>query len=226
MNRQTILFVPGWNVRLESYGFFLEKLSSLGQVETVPLFEEKPDSPLTIEDYLFKVREAYKRTSPDLTVAHSFGGKLVGMLQSETEINSVLLAPSLFRPTLKKRASVVIKIGGYKLSKLLKNQHIIRHIPKRLRGSADYQSADVTMRQTLLNVKDRYLSADQARHFKGHTVIIGYQDDRSVEIAALRQGVRLLKNGMLIELPGEHTAFYYDPDTTIDAIKVATNRWN
>lgn len=219
---KNILFLPGWMTTGDNYTSLIDKLKSFGQVLFVELpgFSGSLDNPLYVDDYLQSVRNVLKETAfvPDLAIGYSFGGKLLMLLEPELQTADLfLIAPSCFRPSLKSRIRVKVKIGAYKLFKNLKKHYLIEKIPTCLSGSSDYRQSEGNIRQTLLNVKDIYVLNSALRDFNSNIFVLGYRDDTSVSIKVLRRNCRRIKHAELFESGGTHYELFSD-DNLIETI--------
>lgn len=136
-----------------------------------------------------------------LIVGHSFGGKLAILLKKEFPSYKVLaIAPSIVKNPFSLRT--FLKIHLYKIFKKLNLK-----IPSYLQGSKDYRSLTGNLKKTFLNVHHYYLSNSEIHKLKD-LLIIGFINDKEVNIKSLDRAFKNNKDHYYYRLEGNHFGFH------------------
>lgn len=211
--RRKLLFLPGWghSINREFISYLAEYFEVLAL--TFPYSDPslEADAPLGIDDYLSSLSSALEEQNfiPELAIGHSFGGKLLGFDQ-KIQAQKILIAPSIFRPRLRRRLRTKYRVFR---NKLMKRIYLVlnRNLPSKYLGSKDYRQTDGKKRQTFIAIKDCYLTPRDLSSRMAWT-IIGFKEDTEVDAKWLQKQCSSTSYTHFFLLPGNHNALYAEPD--------------
>lgn len=214
-----IIYLHGWGAegsifrqvahRLPQYSNYLLDFAGFGQ-------SDLPDSKgWDVSDYAAQLIEFMSEngiTSATL-VGHSFGCR-VAMFVAATRPDLVermlLFAPAGLRRFSLKR---FLKVKLFKLRK--------RFCPQKTKdgGSEDYRNCSDEMKRTFVKVVNQDLS-EYAKRIKCHTLIVNGRQDTATPLKHAKRLNRLIENSELVEIDGDHFAFFYAPQAFADTIEI------
>ena len=203
-----ILFLPGWNTKLNMYSKLIEDLTKFGNVGYYSFegFEKPISHPFTYEDYEYNLVNTLKEENfaPDIIIGYSFGGKVaLKSVMLFKDVKLLLIAPSSFDHNILYKSKIKFKILLNKMLKKLK-------IKTSFLYSNDFKNADLNMKKTLINVKDVFLTKSELKKIKNQIIIIGYKKDKSVNLFDIKKNIKLLENAELFYIDGNHYKLFYD----------------
>ncbi len=171
----------------------------------------------TVFDYANQLIEFLdERVGAAVTVvAHSFGCRvaaIAAVLRPELISGLLLIAPAGLRRFSLKRW---FKVRRYKLKKLLRKADGL--------GSDDYKQCGEAMRNTFVKVVNQDLS-DYVRRITQPTLIVASKADRAVSVKDARRYAKLVKSSDLVEIEGDHFAFFYAPKAFAETVSLFANR--
>ncbi len=170
---ETVLFLHGWGANVGLFSGLIDFVSQKYKAVALDLpgfgNSQEPKTPWSVSDYCGFVLEFLRQAQivPTVIICHSFGGRLAIKLSAEGLLSSVrkiiFIDAAGIKP--KKSAKQKLKLATYKIGKaVLSFAPIKAMFPNALenlrkkRGSADYQNATPTMRQTLVKVVNEDLT--------------------------------------------------------------------
>lgn len=171
----------------------------------------------TVFDYANQLIEFLdERVGAAVTVvAHSFGCRvaaIAAVLRPELISGLLLIAPAGLRRFSLKRW---FKVRRYKLKKLLHKADGL--------GSDDYKQCGKAMRNTFVKVVNQDLSA-YVRRITQPTLIVASKADQAVSVKDARRYAKLVKLSELVEIEGDHFAFFYAPKAFAETVSLFANR--
>lgn len=221
-NGKPIVFLHGWGC---DGGIFEPIVNNLKHCESylvdfAGFGQSAPPSKSgwDVVDYANDLKELFEINNlQDATiVAHSFGCR-VAMVLSATYPRYVsqmmLVAPAGLRRFSFKRW---FKVKKYRCTKFLHNVGIIT-MPKES-GSVDYQSCNSDLKNTFVKVVNQDLSF-YAKRIKSKTLIVNGNQDIDTPLSHAKRLNKMIRNSELVEIEGDHFAFFYAPQAFARAIE-------
>lgn len=215
----TIIYLHGWGAsgsifrevarRLPEYSNYLIDFAGFGQSEQPSL------DGWTVFDYanqLIGFMSEQGIASATL-VGHSFGCRVamvVAATRPELVERLLLVAPAGLRRFSLKRW---LKVKAYKLRKKLGLKNAEQS------GSDDYRNCSDEMKRTFVKVVNQDLSR-YAKRITSQTIIVNGRTDTATPLKHARRLNRLIKNSELVEINGDHFAFFYVPQAFADTVKI------
>lgn len=206
---QFVVLLHGWGQNRKSMyplGNMLNKKYNVLMID-LPGFGDSPiEYPYHIEDYISDIEEVLNThlINPSLIIGHSFGGKVGAFYSLKHPTPLLLLAPSIVKP--KFSFTTFFKIKGYKAFKFLKKIKIIKRIPKKFKGSNDYQNSHGMLRLTFNNVVHCYLNKD-IRLLKKKVIVLIGEEDKIIDKYQGRKMKKYISNGRVEFINGDHFAY-------------------
>lgn len=213
-----VVYLHGWGCdgnifrpiveRLPDYTNYLIDFAGFGKSF------DPPQSGWTVFDYANQLIEFLTDncSSPVTLVGHSFGCRIamiVAVLRPELVSRLLLVAPAGLRRFSLKRW---FKVKKYRINRFLGK------VPDQNVGSDDYRNCGNNLKNTFVKVINQDLST-YARRVCQPTLIVASKDDKSVPIKDARRLHKLIKTSELVEIDGDHFAFFYVPRAFADTIK-------
>ena len=217
-----VVYLHGWGCdgsmflpivkRLPSYANYMVDFSGFGKSESPPA------TGFTVEDYASELRQFLLENNLQKVtlVGHSFGCRVALVLAAEHPelVSSMLLvAPAGLR---KFSFSRWWKVRIYKLSKsfarLRKSEPTVKY------ASEDYVNCSPAMRSTFVKVINEDLSA-YAKCVKCPALIVNGRQDTATPLAHAKRLNRLIANSSLVEIDGDHFAFFRAPVAFANTVK-------
>ena len=218
---KTVVFLHGWGCdgsifepiakRLADYKVYLVDFPGFGK--TPP-----PQSAYTVADYANELRDflAEQGLNHVTLVGHSFGCRVAMVLSAsypQLVDRMLLVAPAgIRRFSLKRWWSVhVYKLRKFfaKLSgKPLENKY----------GSEDYRNCCPIMKATFIKVVNEDLSR-YAKRIVCPVLIVNGRTDTATPLKNARRLHRLISDSQLVEIDGDHFAFFYSPTAFANTVK-------
>ena len=180
--------------------------------------DQPPVSGFTVVDYAEQLKEFLleQDLSGVTLVGHSFGCRVALVLAAtypELVSKMLLFAPAGLR---KFSLSRWCKVKIYKLSKLkakiFKTQPVIKY------ASEDYSNCTPAMRATFVKVINADLS-NYAKRVKCPVLIVNGRDDTATPLTHAKRLNRLIANSSLVEIAGDHFAFFRAPVAFANTVK-------
>ena len=180
--------------------------------------EEPPESGLSVGDYAEQLYQFLQEQDlPYVTlVGHSFGCRVAIVLAAthpELVERMLLVAPAALRRFSLKRWW---RVQMYKLNKFLAKLGLVQI--SQSYGSDDYRNCSSAMRKTFVKVVNQDLSS-YAKRVRCPVIIVNGTSDTATPITHARRLNRLLPDSHLIEIDGDHYAFFYTPKAFADTIQ-------
>ena len=180
--------------------------------------ESPPDSGFTVEDYAEQLRQfLLEQNLQGVTlVGHSFGCRVALVLAAtypELVARMLLVAPAGLR---RFSFSRWCKVRIYKLSKffakLRKTEPALKY------ASEDYTNCSAGMRVTFVKVINADLSS-YAKRVKCPVLIVNGREDMATPLKHARRLNKLIANSSLVEIDGDHFAFFRVPVAFANTVK-------
>ena len=177
-----------------------------------------PDCGWTVADYAEQLREFLSKQGlmRVTLVGHSFGCRVALVLAAsypELVNRMLLVAPAGLR---KFSLARWWKVRAYKLSKriarLRNKQPVIKY------ASQDYVNCSPAMRATFVKVINQDLSR-YAKRVKCPVLIVNGRDDAATPLTHAKRLNKLMANSQLVEIDGDHFAFFYAPVAFANTVK-------
>lgn len=205
---KVVLFLHGWGAKKELMkGAFGEHFTECLQVYVdMPGFgaSSEPDTALRTTDYANIIQKFLGELSlsPNIIIAHSFGGKVATLLCGQLNGVSTLALLSTAGILEPKRLSVRVKIALFKFAKMLGFGRF-----RRLFASSDAKDMSQNMYETFKNVVNEDFAPYFSKLNLDKVLIFWGQDDTAVSTNAAKELVLLIKNSSLEILSGDHFFF-------------------
>lgn len=180
--------------------------------------EDPPIEGFTVEDYAEQLKDFLleQRLSGVTLVGHSFGCRVALVLAAcypELVSRMLLVAPAGLR---RFSLSRWWKVTRYKLSKRLAR---LRHSQPSLKyASEDYAKCSDSIKATFVKVVNADLSA-YAKRVRCSTLIVNGRQDTATPLSHAKRLNKLIVNSQLVELEGDHFAFFYTPIAFANTVK-------
>lgn len=214
-----IIYLHGWGCdgsvfkpivkRLRQFNNYLIDFAGFGQSE------QPPFDGWSVADYANQVIDflVEQCIGSATFVGHSFGCRVamvVAATRPELVERMILVAPAGLR-----RFSLArwIKVKVYKLRKKT------GRLPSKQSGSEDYKNCSDGMKNTFVKVVNQDLS-DFAKRVKCQTLIVNGRTDTATPLKHAKRLHRLIKNSELVEITGDHFAFFYSPQAFAQTIQL------
>lgn len=213
-----VVFLHGWGCagsifipvvrKLHGFKCYLPDFNGFGKSPC------PPQSGWTVEQYADALKIFYKQHNLSKTciVAHSFGCRVALVFAAkypESVSKMLLVAPAGLRHFSLKRRIKVIK---YKLCKIFNAKSDVKL------GSADYNSCSEDMRNTFVKVVNQDLSRF-AKQTGCPVLIVNGNCDAETPLYQARRLNKLIKNSSLVEIDGDHFAFFKHPSAFAQTIE-------
>ncbi len=220
-----ILFLHGWGSSLSAFTHIIKEFSNSFRCVAVDLpgFGESdlPAVPFNLQSYADFTVEFMKALDikDPIMVGHSNGGRIIIRLLAEKKVNSkkiVLIDSAGIKP--KKSLKSKVKLVTFKTVKrvltlpLLKNYTVkVLQEARNYFGSADYNSASLVMRQTLVNIVNEDL-IDSLPKIKASTLLIWGENDTATPLSDGKTMEKLIPDAGLCVVTGTgHFSFIERP---------------
>ena len=217
----------------------IRKLADESKQATTKITSLITDIQQTTNSTVMATEEGTKEIESGIDLAHSIGSnieQLIGFM-SEQGIDSATLVGHSFgcrvamvvaatRPELVERLLLVapaglrrfslkrwFKVKAYKLRKKLGFKSAEQS------GSDDYRNCSDEMKRTFVKVVNQDLSR-YAKRITSQTIIVNGRTDTATPLKHARRLNRLIKNSELVEINGDHFAFFYVPQAFADTVKI------
>lgn len=214
-NGKAILFLHGWgcdgsvfqNVvkHLPNYSIYLIDFVGFGNSKKPPI------EGWTIFDYAHDVinfLDEQKITQVTI-VGHSFGCRVAMVLTAlhpQRVSKLLLVAPAGIRKPSFLRWC---KVARYKIHKFLCKMGLSQNVSSHY-GSVDYNACESGMKNTFVKIVNQDLSK-YAKAIKCPTLIVNGKNDMQTPITHAKSLHKLIKNSSLVEIAGDHFAFFRTP---------------
>lgn len=219
-----ILFLHGWGCdgsifqsvakRLPNYTNYLVDFVGFGK-SAKPSIEG-----WTVFDYVNDVvrfMDEQKLTKVTI-VGHSFGCRVAMVLSAlhpQRVSKLLLVAPAgIRRPSFARWC----KVAKYKLHKFLCKMGLAQNVTSHY-GSVDYNACESWMKNTFVKVVNQDLSK-YAKSITCPTLIINGNADTQTPLKHAKSLSRLIKNSSLVEIGGDHFAFFSTPQAFARTIQL------
>ena len=219
-----ILFLHGWGAdgnifkavaaSLPNNTCYLMDFVGFGQSEKPPM------EGWSVLDYANDVANFVEQQNlSQLTiVAHSFGCRVAMVLAAKWPNmvkRMLLVAPAGLRmPSLKRW----LKVVKYKTHKFLCKLGLSQNVGARF-GSVDYLACENWLKNTFVKVVNQDLSK-YARHIKCPTLIVNGNNDKDTPLKHAKRLKTLIKGSSLVEIDGDHFAFFRSPQAFAKTIHI------
>lgn len=195
---QDILILPGWGNTRETFNYMINyfKENRIFIID-YPSFgkSKEPKSELDLDDYIDLILELIKKekiTNP-IIIAHSFGGRLVSILNEKIKIKKLILIDVAGIKRINIRVFLKIKI--FKIIKKL-NKKLAKKIENDF-SSSDYKTLSPIMKKTFNNIIKKNLKKNYKK-IQVETLIIWGENDESTPLKDAYLLNRIIKNSALI----------------------------
>ncbi len=226
--RETVLFLHGWNAPFEIYSPLLSYLKGKGF--GIAAFDMpgvgktgEPASPLTLDDYVSFTEEFCKITGLDkaLIVCHSNGARIALRMLSDKSCplsceKAVFISAAGVRPP--KTAKQKLSAGLYKCLRVLGTGKLTAPLFSELyervrdkRSSADYKAASPVMKKTMSNLLSRDL-CDLMPSVSADVLLVFGDRDTATPVSHGEKMNSLIKNsGLAVIQNSGHYPFVDNP---------------
>lgn len=217
-----IVFLHGWGCdgsvfepianRLPNNASYLVDFSGFGQSSP------PPKSGWDVINYASELKQFFVNNNIDKTtiVAHSFGCRVAMVFAANypDKVDKLLLvAPAGLRKFSFKRW---FKVSKYRCRKFL--HHVgLAESPNGC-GSVDYANCSEEMKNTFVKVINQDLSL-YAKRIRCETLIVNGNCDKETPITHAQKLNKLIHNSKLVEIDGDHFAFFYTPKSFAKTIE-------
>lgn len=217
-----VVYLHGWGCdgsvflpivkSLPNYANYIVDFNGFGKSE------KPPSSGWTVIDYALQLRDFLQEhnISAVTIVAHSFGCRVALVLASnypELVSRMLLVAPAGLR---RFSLSRWWKVAKYKTSKFLAK--LRKTTPNAKYASADYNNSSPEMRATFVKVVNQDLSIF-AKRVACPVVIVNGRQDTATPLSHAKRLNRLIAHSSLVEIDGDHFAFFRMPTAFANTIK-------
>lgn len=210
-NGQDIIILPGWGNTKETFKYIIDYFKEDNRIFIMdyPGFgmSEEPKEELLLEDYIeliLKMVEKEKINNP-IIIAHSFGGRLVSILNELISIKKLILidVAGIKRFNLK----LYLKTKFFKIIKKL-NKNLAKKIEKKF-SSSDYKDLSPIMKKTFNNIIKVNLKSNYKK-IKTETLIIWGEKDEDTPLKDAYLLKKIIKNSALIIYKDKHHYSYLE----------------
>lgn len=208
---QDIIILPGWGNTKETFKYIIDYFKDDNRIFIMdyPGFgmSEEPKEELLLEDYIeliLKMIEKEKITNP-IIIAHSFGGRLVSILNEKINIKELILidVAGIKRFNLK----LYLKTKIFKIIKKL-NKKLAKKIEKKF-SSSDYKDLSPIMKKTFNNIIKVNLKSNYKK-IKTETLIIWGEKDEDTPLKDAYLLKKIIKDSALIIYKNKHHYSYLE----------------
>lgn len=208
---QDIIILPGWGNTKETFKYIIDYFKDNNRIFIMdyPGFgmSEEPKEELLLEDYIeliLKMIEKEKITNP-IIIAHSFGGRLVSILNEKINIKELILidVAGIKRFNLK----LYLKTKIFKIIKKL-NKKLAKKIEKKF-SSSDYKDLSPIMKKTFNNIIKVNLKSNYKK-IKTETLIIWGEKDEDTPLKDAYLLKKIIKDSALIIYKNKHHYSYLE----------------
>ena len=221
-NGQPVVYLHGWGCDgsmflpvvkyLPNYANYLVDFNGFGNSDPPPEYG------WTVIDYAEQLREFLQEQDlRNVTlVGHSFGCRVaIALAANYPELVSRML---LVAPAGLRRFSLSRwwKVRKYKLSKFFAKVREVQ--PTAKHASEDYLSCSPAMRATFVKVINQDLSS-YAKRVSCPVVIVNGREDTATPLTHAKRLNRLIPKSNLVEIAGDHFAFFRMPKAFADTVK-------
>lgn len=200
--------------QLPSYANYLVDFVGFGQSDKPPI------EGWTVLDYANDVLSFLDEQDLQhvTIVGHSFGCRVAMVLASlhPNRVGKLLLvAPAgLRKPSFRR----LCKVARYKIHKFLCEMGLCQNITAHY-GSADYNACEDCIKNTFVKVVNQDLSVF-AKKIVCPTLIINGNKDTQTPLKHAQNLQKLIKTSSLVEIDGDHFAFFRHPQAFAQTIKL------
>lgn len=221
--QESVVYLHGWGCDGNIFAPVVERLPNFtNYCVDFDGFGKSPPPPekgMTVSDYAESLKAFLtERSLCHVTlVGHSFGCRVAMVLAAkypQLVSRMLLVAPAGLRKFSLRRWWRVRK---YKFRKLLAKLKLA--LPPQSYGSEDYRNCSPAMRATFVKVVNEDLSR-YAKGIKCPVLIVNGRSDAATPLAHAKRLARLIPNGELTEIDGDHYAFFYAPQAFANTIKI------
>lgn len=218
---KSILYLHGWGCdhsiflpvvdRLENYSNYVIDFNGFGK-------SDAPDQQgWTVDHYAEQLKTFLdeQHLQSVAIVAHSFGCRVAMVLAStypQLVDRMLLVAPAGLRKFSFRRWFSVTR---YRATKFL-SRHSQSEICKF--GSEDYRKCSSAMKNTFVKVVNQDLSA-YAKRVRCPVLIVNGSQDTDTPLSHAKRLNKLIKSSQLVEIDGDHFAFFYAPAAFANTVK-------
>lgn len=221
-NGKPVVYLHGWGCdgsvflpvakQLPSYSNYLVDFAGFGKSDP------PPESGWTVEEYAEQLKDflVQQNLHSAVLVGHSFGCRVAlafAAKYSELVERMLLVAPAGLRGVSLKRW---FRVTCYKLSKFLLK--LVSKQPKAKYASEDYANCSNAMKRTFVKVVNEDLSK-YAKRVKCSVLIVNGRTDTATPLKHANRLHKLIKHSSLIEIDGDHFAFFRMPTAFANAVK-------
>lgn len=230
---ECVLFLHGWGANIGLFDGLMETVSKkyTAAAMDLPGFGEsgEPAAPWSVDDYVSFVVKFTQATglSPVALIGHSFGGRIMikllagGLMPSVKKAVFMDAAGIKPKKSLKQKASLMAYKAGRRIMSIPPMKALFPDAVENMRkkrGSADYNSATPTMRQTLVKVVNEDLTP-LLRDIPVPSLLIWGTADTATPISDGETFERLIPDAGLVRIEGgSHFAFLQAPEVCSRAI--------
>lgn len=224
--KNTILILPGWGETRMTFTQILEEFSPYFTIYILdyPFFGESPplEEEWTIYDYANLIKDFLKdkKINNPIVIAHSFGGRIVSILQGKENIPIKKIILIDVAGIKRNRIKRWIKTKYYKIIKFfLRRNPRLLDIWEERHSSEDYKSLPTTMKKTFQNI----IKEDLKKYYKriqSETLILWGENDKDTPLKDAYLLRRIIKNsGFVIFKNSTHFSYLENANQTIIILK-------
>ena len=221
-NGQPVVFLHGWGCdgsiflsvveRLPNYANYLVDFNGFGKSNP------PPESGWAVADFVEQLVDFLQEhnLSNVTVVGHSFGCRVALVLAAnhpELVCRMLLVAPAGLR---RFSLSRWWKVTKYKLSKFFAKRRGVAVTAKY--ASEDYLNCSAAMRNTFVKVINEDLSS-YAKRVACPVLIVNGREDSATPLSHAKRLHKLIKHSSLVEIDGDHFAFFRNSKAFADTIK-------
>lgn len=221
-NGKPVVYLHGWGcdgsvfltiaTQLPNYGNYLVDFAGFGKCDP------PPESGWTVEEYAEQLKQFLQQQNlrSVTIVGHSFGCRVALVLAvkyPELVERMLLVAPAGLRRFSPKRW---FRVAYYKTSKFFSK--LVGKQPKTKYASEDYANCSNAMRCTFVKVVNEDLSK-YAKRVKCSVLIVNGRQDTATPLKHAKRLNKLIKGSSLVEIDGDHFAFFRMPTAFAKTIK-------
>lgn len=230
---ECVLFLHGWGANITLFDRLMETVSQKYTAAALDLpgfgESEEPPQPWSVDDYVSFVVKFTQATglNPVALIGHSFGGRimiklLAGGLMPGVK-KAVFMDAAGIKPkkSLKQKVSLLMYKAGRRIMSIPPLKALFPDAVEKMRarrGSADYNSATPTMRQTLVKVVNEDLTP-LLKEISVPSLLIWGTLDTATPISDGETFEKLIPDAGLVRIEGgSHFAFLQAPEVCSRAI--------
>lgn len=208
---QDIIILPGWGNTKETFKYIIDYFKDDNRIFIMdyPGFgmSEEPKEELLLEDYIELILKMIKKEKINnpIIIAHSFGGRLVSILNERINIKKLILidVAGIKRFNLK----LYLKTKIFKIIKKL-NKKLAKKIEKNF-SSSDYKDLSPIMKKTFNNIIKVNLKSNYKK-IKTETLIIWGEKDEDTPLKDAYLLKKIIKDSALIIYKNKHHYSYLE----------------